>query len=501
MVRNEVRGRVAKAPGLTPTLHRKAKARRETGVALTETTVHTPRRNDLTPQLKLTRVRIAALKPAPRRVRRSDKVQAGKLDASLAKFGHVQPLLVDADNAIIHGHGVYEALRRAGVEDVSVIYISHLSATQLRSLAITLNRLGETGSWDEDALKLEFAELMDLGEDLVLTGFDVAEIDGLLLEEDEAVAASDGVDVPQPPPTSEPNDVWLLGRHRLIQADALLTESYTALFSANETARVVLSDPPFNVPNVGHTTSSRSHREFAMAAGEMSREQFRSFLVGWLKNVTAHVVDGGLLLVFMDWRSIEILLAAGREVGLDLLNLIVWSKTNGGQGSLWRSQHELIAVFKKGRGPHTNNVALGRWGRWRSNVWVYPGGSSLGSEARAGLEGHPTPKPRALLEDALLDISDPGDVVIDCFLGSGSTLLAAETTGRTCRAMEIDGVYCDLAIERWQSLTGKEAVLQETGKAFRQVSAHRAGKRGASKPGLNALDEADDPFLSVGDRA
>lgn len=474
------RGQVAQAAGLTPALQHKARSRRATGVALTETAVHTPaRRNDLTPELKLMRVPIGALKSAPRQVRRGEKTQAAKLDASIAKFGQAQPVLVDVNNVIVHGHGVYEALRRAGAEDVSVICISHLSNAELRSLAIALSRTGETGVWDEDALKLEFVELMELGEDLVLTGFEVAEIDGLLLDPDDAQIEPGEVDVPQPPPTSRSGDVWRLGRHVLLQGDALNPESYRALIGSGETARVVLADPPFNVPNVGHTTSSRHHREFAMAAGEMSREQFAAFLGAWLENAMAYVVDGGVLLVFMDWRSIEILLAAGRELGLELLNIIVWSKTNGGQGSLWRSQHELIAVFKKGKAPHTNNVALGRWGRWRSNVWVYPGGSSIGSDARASLGGHPTPKPRALLEDALLDISDPGEIVIDCFLGSGSTLLAAETTGRTCRAIEIDGAYCDLGIERWQALTGEEAVLQDTGETFREVTARRAATHSA----------------------
>lgn len=170
----------------------------------------------------------------------------------------------------------------------------------------------------------------------------------------------------------------------------------------------------------------------------------------------------------------EVILAVGRGLGLALLNLVVWTKTNGGQGSLWRSQHELLPVFKKGSAPHINNVQLGTHGRWRSNVWTYPGGSSLGSEARARSDDHPTVKPRAMLEDALLDVTDRDDIVLDPFLGSGSTLLAAETTGRVCRAIEIEPGYCDVAILRWQAMTGSRAILEETGEVFNDVARRRA---------------------------
>jgi DNA modification methylase len=211
----------------------------------------------------------------------------------------------------------------------------------------------------------------------------------------------------------------------------------------------------------------------------------------WMEPAIARLVEGGLLATFIDWRSIEVVLAAGRELGLDLLNLIVWQKANGGQGSLWRSQHELLPVFKKGRAPHVNNVELGRHGRWRSNVWSHPGASSLGSDARDGLQHHPTVKPRALLEDAILDVTHRGEIVIDCFAGSGSTLLAAEATGRVCRAIEIDGPYCDLIIERWQSLTQQEAVLAATGEPFAAVTLRRQERQGSSEPALAETSDQD----------
>jgi DNA modification methylase len=214
-------------------------------------------------------------------------------------------------------------------------------------------------------------------------------------------------------------------------------------------------------------------REFAVASGELSREDFATFNRTWMEHAASTLVEGGLLATFIDWRSVEIVLAAGRELGLDLLNLVIWEKTNGGQGSLLRSQHELLPVLKKGTATHVNNVQLGRHGRWRSNVWTYPGGSSLGSEARSHANDHPTVKPRAMLEDALLDVSNRGEIVLDPFLGSGSTILAAETTGRVCRAIEIDGRYCDVAIVRWQALTGLSATLSASGETFAETAVRR----------------------------
>ena len=243
-----------------------------------------------------------------------------------------------------------------------------------------------------------------------------------------------------------------------------------------EFAQLVLTDEPYNVANVGHVTSNADHREFAFAHGEMSREEFARFNRQWMEAVLARLVDGGLFATFIDWRSIDLVIASGRELALDLINVVVWVKTNGGQGSLWRSQHELLPVFKKGAEPHINNVELGRHGRWRSNVWEYDGASSLGSDAREGLALHPTVKPRLLLEDALIDVTNRGDIVIDCFAGSGSTLVAGEATGRRCRAIEFDGPYCDVIIRRWSEMTGREAVLEATGETFTEVEARRSNE-------------------------
>jgi len=366
----------------------------------------------------------------------------------------------------------------AGVSEVSCIVIDHLNRTELRALSIPLNRLGETGAWDPDALRLEFEELTVLGVDLVETGFETAEIDGLMLLDDNEDLATSEAPAPQRLETavSHPGDLWVLGDHRLAHGDARDPAVYAGPMPPDELAQLVLTDEPYNVANVGHVTSNADHREFAFAHGEMSREEFGQFNRQWMEAVLPCLADGGLFATFIDWRSVELVIACGCELGLDLINVVVWVKTNGGQGSLWRSQHELLPVFKKGAEPHINNVELGRHGRWRSNVWEYAGASSLGSDARQGLELHPTVKPRLLLEDALIDVTNRGDIVVDCFAGSGSTLVAAEATGRFCRAIEFDGPYCDIIIRRWSAMTGQEAVLEATGETFAEVGARRSNE-------------------------
>jgi len=462
---------------LVSELHERSRARRETQERLTvlrEPPASHSRRNDLLPDLRIEYRPVDSLMPANRRVRKTDKVQAARIDRSIAQFGVCEPILINVEGRIVKGHGVWEAAKRAGLDRVPTIDVSYLSADEQRVLAITLNRLGETGQWDEEVLALEFAELIELDKDVIVTGFELAEIDALLL--DDGCDDEDEDVLPELPAASVSlmGDLWQLGDHRLLHGDALVATSYQRLFLENELARLALTDVPFNVPNVGFTTSKAHHRDFVMAHGELSREEFFEFNQKWMEPAARVVVEGGLLATFIDWRSLELVLTVGRALGLTLLNIVVWRKSNGGQGSLWRSQHEFLPVFKSGTAPHVNNVQLGAFGRWRSNVWTYPGGSSLGSEARAQSDDHPTVKPRVMLEDALLDISNRGEIVLDPFLGSGSTLLAAETTQRVCRGIEIDGRYCDVAIERWQALTGSAATLAETGEAFAEVAARRA---------------------------
>jgi DNA modification methylase len=479
------------AAGVKDVIAARARGRREAHRALSEIAAHAPslRRNDLAPRLRLETRSLDSLRPASRQVRRREAKQSAKLQTSLSRFGLCRPILIDAEGTIVEGHGLWEAAKAHGVSEVPCIIIDHLDKTELRALRIALNRLGETGAWDSNALRLEFEELQVLGVDLVETGFETAEIDGIMVLDDE----EENADAEAPLPllseisVSRLGDIWLLGDHRLAQGDARDGALYARLMPAGEYAQLVLTDPPFNVPNVGHTTSNPNHREFPFAHGEMSREQFGAFILQCMEPVLERLIAGGLLATFIDWRSIELLIACGRGLGLDLLNIVVWVKTNGGQGSLWRSQHELLPVFKKGGEPHVNNIELGRHGRRRSNVWEYAGASSLGSDSREGLALHPTVKPRALLEDALLDVTNRGDIVIDCFAGSGSTLVAAEATRRRCRAVEFDGPYCDVIVRRWSEMTGREAVLEATGETFAEVEGRR---RSEGSPDEGPLDAA-----------
>lgn len=462
------------AVGLKPALQEKSRKRRRTQKTLSLLQQSTPGgRNDLVPSLKIEYLPTEALRPANRRIRRAEADQVARVTASITQYGICCPVLVNKDGRIIHGHVVWEAARRLGLERIPTARIDHLTEAQERALPIALNRIAETGTWDVETLKIEFEDLIELKEDVIATGFELAEIDALLIE-DEADEPEAEV-LPELPQSavSQTDDLWLMGNQRLAQGDARERGVYAPLFTDTEPARLVLTDVPFNVPVRGHCTSQSHHREFAMAHGELSRDEFSAFNIDWMRPSLKHLVDGGLLATFIDWRSVELVLAAGRELDLDLLNLIIWAKPHGGQGSLWRSQHEMLPIFKKGTAAHTNNIELGRWGRYRGNVWTYPGASTLGSEARDGLSVHPTVKPRLMLEDALLDVTDRGDVVLDCFLGSGSMLLAAETTDRICRAIEIDGRYCDVAIARWQQMTGREAILSETGETFAEVALRR----------------------------
>ena len=269
-------------------------------------------------------------------------------------------------------------------------------------------------------------------------------------------------------------DVFQLGPHRLVCGDATDPAVLAGLMEGDAPARLILTDEPYNVKIAGHVTGG-GHREFAMASGEMSDAEFLVFNDAWMEAVLPCLCDGGVFGTFIDWRGLPTVHLAAAKLGLVPLNLIVWAKTNAGMGSLYRSQHELLPLFKKGTAPHVNNIELGKRGRWRSNLWTYPGASSLGSDARRGLKDHPTVKPTAMLEDALLDVTNRGEIVIDPFLGSGSTLIAADRTGRVCRGVELDPLYVDVIVRRYEAATGNAAVLVETGETYHELKGRRAG--------------------------
>jgi DNA modification methylase len=337
------------------------------------------------------------------------------------------------------------------------------------------NRLTELAQWDDRLLAQQLKDLSLLGLDfsLEVTGFEMAEID-LRIESLEHLPSpdddpADALPGPANPPLSKIGDLWMLANHRVLCGSALDAAAFTALMG-DERAAMVFTDPPYNVPIDGHASGLGAihHRPFPMASGEMDRTEFTAFLGQAIRNLAAFSIDGSLHYLCMDWRHIEELLAAGRDVYGALKNLVVWVKDNAGMGAFYRSQHELVFVFKRGSQGHRNNVQLGQFGRNRSNIWRYPG---AGSFARRDEEGnllalHPTVKPVAMVADAILDCSARGDIVLDAFLGSGTTLIAAERTGRRCYGMELDPVYADTIVRRWQKLSGSSALHGISGRSF-----------------------------------
>jgi DNA modification methylase len=432
------------------------------------------------PRITVTYRCIDDLKPDPTNPRRHSKKQARQIANSIKTFGFNVPVLVDSDRNVIAGHGRLLACRDLGMTEVPTICLDHLTPAQARALKIADNRLTEIASWDDRLLAEQLKELslLDLDFDIEVTGFEMGEIDLRIISlEDGPECDEDPADaipeLPVGPALSKIGDLWLLGAHRVLCGNTLNHADFAALMG-QERAAMVFTDPPYNVPIDGHASGLGAihHRPFPMASGEMDKGAFTSFLGQACRNLAAFSADGSIHFVCMDWRHVEELLTAGRDVYGELKNLCIWAKDNGGMGSLYRSQHELVFVFKLGHDGHRNNVQLGRFGRNRSNVWHYSGVNSF---ARCGGEGnllalHPTVKPVAMVADAMLDCSARGDIVLDAFLGSGTTIIATERAGRRCYGLELDPGYVDTIVRRWQLLTGVAARHATSGRSFDDVA-------------------------------
>jgi DNA modification methylase len=424
---------------------------------------------------------ISALRPYARNARTHSKKQIKQIARSIERFGFTNPVLVSDEGEIIAGHGRVEAAKLIGWKQVPTIALSHLSEAERRAYVLADNKLALNAGWDKEILAIELQALVDLEFDVELTGFSLAEIDLVLDEASEAdpdrvEAPEDEVELATGIPVSRQGDLWLLGRHKLLCGDARSAIDFDALM-AGAKADLVFTDPPYNVKIDGNVCGlgSVKHREFAFASGEMSESQFTAFLRDTLGNAAAVMRDGAIAFVCMDWRHMGELLSAGNAVFTEFKNLVVWNKTNGGMGAFYRSKHELIFVFKQGTAEHTNSFGLGETGRYRTNVWDYAGISSISGSRSEELAMHPTVKPVALIADAIRDCSRRGEVVLDCFCGSGSTLIAAEKTGRSARLIEYDPLYCDTIIRRWEKLTGKQAKLAVTEDCFEDVAEQRLG--------------------------
>jgi DNA modification methylase len=427
------------------------------------------------PDLKIEEIAITELKRPARSLRIHPEKQIVMLSRNIDTLGFLVPCQIDEQNRLLSGSARVLAAERLGMRTVPAIRIEHLSQLEKRAFMVAEKRLAEMAVWDLEVLRSELQFFTDLSVDFDFSalGFETAEVD-VLLESDSDDADGDlsMFVAPNHYAVSAAGDLWQAGPHRVYCGDALAPASYDALLDGQR-ARLVITDPPYNVPIKGHvvTAGGVQHREFAMAAGEKTPEQFTSFLAQTMRNLATYSVDGSLHYLFMDWRHCQEILTAGKPIYSDLKNVCVWRKTNAGMGSLYRSQHEFVFVFKNGSAPHINNVNLGVYGRFRSNVWDYAGMNSFGKRRDELLAMHPTVKPVALVADIIKDASVRGDFVLDAFGGSGTTLVAAEKTNRRAALIEIDPLYVDAMLRRWQAFTGKEAICARSGATFTEREA------------------------------
>ena len=404
------------------------------------------------------------LRPWAKNARTHSKKQIRQIAASIRTFGFTNPVLIDQTNTILAGHGRVQAAMEIGMHEVPCIRIEHMTAAEKRAYVIADNKLALNAGWDEDLLTEELKGLLateTLGFDIGVIGFEVAEMDALVegLTPEDPGNPEDDIVPDAAPVRVGLGDVWQLGPHRLVCGDAL-DGAVLDLLMDGELARMAFTDPPYNVKIDGHVGGSGKikHREFAMASGEMTVAEFTAFLTDALHHLARHSVDGSIHFVCMDWRHMGEMLAAGHAVYDELKNLIVWAKDNGGMGTFYRSRHELVFAFKKGTAPHLNSFELGQHGRYRTNVWNYRGANTMRKGRMEELMLHPTVKPVQMIADAIRDVSGRGEIVLDVFGGSGSTLIAAEKTGRRARLVELDPIYCDRILARWEALAKDEAV-------------------------------------------
>jgi DNA modification methylase len=421
---------------------------------------------------------IAKLRPNKRNARTHSKKQIEQIVNSIRRFGWTYPILVDELGNILCGVGRWLAAQKLGLAKVPVISLTHLGDTEKRALMLADNKVASNAGWDRKLLAAELGELavllpqIDL--DLGITGFEGGEIDGLHdcfgLERDP-VDELPQLDVRS---TTRLGDLWLLNDHRLYCGDSCEEADVRALMG-RRLAAMAFQDPPYNVKIKATVGRGKiKHREFAFASGEMSPSQFVAFLKKWMRLAVQFSEDGSIHYICIDWRHLAEILAAGEDIYTELKNVVVWAKTNAGQGSFYRSQHEFIFVFKNGDASHQNNIELGRHGRNRSNVWTYAGVNSFKAGRLDELTVHPTVKPVALVADAIRDCSRRGEIIFDPFMGSGTTILAAEKVGRRAYGLEIDPLYIDVAVKRWQDFTKRDAILKATGQTFDEVAAERA---------------------------
>jgi DNA modification methylase len=439
-----------------------------------------------------------SLRPNPRNARTHSKRQIRQLANSIKATGFIGAIIIDENDMVLAGHARSKASELLGMNLVPTIRVSGLSEAQKRVFVLADNKIPENAGWNREILAAELGELAELlpvhDWNLLLTGFEPAEIDALFADvQDSKRDLADTLPPLLDHVVTRSGDQWCLGRHRLLCGDACSGATLDQLVG-DARARMVFADVPYNV-QIGRVQGRGriKHPEFAYASGEMTKVQYVNFLQQALSNAARSSTNGAVHYVCIDWRHIEELIAAGHGVYSAMLNLCVWAKTNAGQGSFYRSQHELIGVFRVGAERHQNNVELGRFGRNRSNLWTYAGVNGFGTGRTELLRMHPTVKPIALVADAMRDCTAKGDVVLDPFLGSGTTLLAAEKIGRRGYALEFEPRYVDVSVRRWQAYTKSEAVLHGDGRTFAELEIERMGPKSvhANVPRTPTISESD----------
>jgi DNA modification methylase len=432
------------------------------------------------PPYQLELVEVARLQPFHDNARVHSRKQIDKIARSMKQRGVTNPVIIDEEGVLLAGHGRLAAAKKLGLTHLPCIRICDMSEEDKRAYRIADNQIAAEATWDFDLLAEEFAFLAVADWDMDLTGFDQADIDSILADHEDRSTKPSPKDDAIPPLAPEGTaitglgDLWILGNHRLVCGNARDEQALDLLMDGAK-ADMAFTDPPYNVPISGHVCGNGKiqHREFAEASGEMSRAEFIAFLLCTLGNLARFCRNGAIAYGCIDWRHLWEMLAAGEEVFTELKNICVWNKNNAGMGTFYRSQHELVTVWKAGDAPHTNNFGLGERGRHRSNIWNYAGVNSFRAGRMDELALHPTVKPVAMVAGAIRDVSHRGEIVLDPFGGSGTTLIAAEKTGRKARLLELDPLYCDVIIRRWEKQTGKQARLSVDGRTFEEIAEER----------------------------
>lgn len=421
--------------------------------------------------------RLDAVKLPAKSVRKHKPAEMKKLRASLQEYGMVTPIVIDADGKIIDGVGRYNAARDLGMQEIPVaVAPTGLTKAQLAALSLGLNRLPQGTTWDEAVLLDVLHEVTSADLPAELTGFDDIEIDRILTPRttdlDEDVVEET---VTERQPVSVAYDIWGIGEHRLYHGDARDPTLYAHAFE-KEKAALVVADPPYNIPIDGGISARGAvkHPDFVEGSGELTDDEYEALIGEVMALCTSWSNDGALHYFFIDWRHVGQLDRVGRKVYPRLVHIVVWAKSNWGVGDFYRHQHELVLVFKSGDAPHVNNVARGRSGRSRSDLWQYDGATSFSKTRKQNLADHPTVKPLAMIEDLIQDASNPGDLVFDPFAGSGTTLIAAHRKKRRAVIVEMDGRYVDAALRRFMRVLKIEPIQLKTGKTFSEIAAERA---------------------------